>query len=215
MLDVGAANGDLTKHYQDRFQDAVLIEPAEKLRSALSARFPDRSISGATIEQYSTDAETRGRKFDFIVASHVLIYVDEPLKALDRLIDMLEPGGRLAVVMLDRDCDWYRYIARFSAAAGGKAPNDQEVLWTDITAHLETRGTAHRVIDVDSKLRPPSVADLIGISDFVFNTGRPVGPALQNEISEYVLGAHMKNGNVELRQRSKMIVIERPSATEA
>ncbi|MCC7380494.1 MAG: methyltransferase domain-containing protein [Deltaproteobacteria bacterium] len=208
MLDVGAGDGSLTKHYDRPFREAVLLEPDERLRGRLAKWHPRREIVGDTIEAF---LRSDRREFDFIVASHVLQHVERPYDVLYQLIDRLSPGGSLALVMLDPKCDWHRYVEQFRERVSGDS-TAPEIPWTDVADDLRRRGVPFEIELIPAKLRPPSIEAMLTISDFAFASARALPDALRGEIEEY-LRQHVHDGRLVLSQDNKVLLIRKPSST--
>lgn len=201
LLDVGAGNGALTQCFEAPFREAVLLEPEAGLRNELRLRFPAREIAGETIEVH---LRTEERRFDFIVASHVLQHVEAPLEIVCRLIGHLTPTGRLAIVMLDPMSDWYRYTARFTERASGERTGG--IRWTAVAEELLKRGVPFEIERITATLHPPSVDALLSISDFAFASRRPLSSELEGEIRAY-LARYVHGGELLLSQDNKVLVI--------
>lgn len=201
LLDIGAGNGALTQCFEAPFREAVLLEPEAGLRHELRLRFPAREIAGETIEVH---LRTEERRFDFIVASHVLQHVEAPLETVCRLIGHLTPGGRLAIVMLDPMSDWYRYTARFTQRASGE--RTQGIRWTAVAEELLKQGVPFEIERITATLHPPSVDALLSISDFAFATHRPLSRELEGEIRAY-LARYLHGDELLLSQDNKVLVI--------
>lgn len=207
LLDVGAGDGTLTKHYDRPFREAVLLEPDQGLREQLAARHPRREINRDTIEAF---LRSDVREFDFIVVSHVLQHVERPLEVLHQLIDRLAPDGCLALVMIDPKSEWPRYAEHFRSRVSGNA--EPSIPWTEVADDLRRSGIPFEIELIPAKLRPPSIDAMLSISDFAFASPRAISDDLRDEIRAY-LQRHVHHGQLILSQDNKVLVIRKPSST--
>jgi 2-polyprenyl-3-methyl-5-hydroxy-6-metoxy-1,4-benzoquinol methylase len=94
-LQVGCAHGDQTSLLAERFGDLTVVEPVRAFLELASARAPAgvRFVE-ALVEEFQSE-----RQFANIVFSHVLEHVEDAVACLQRLGDLLEPGGRLFVIV--------------------------------------------------------------------------------------------------------------------
>ena len=96
VLEVGAGTGANIEWYPDGIDEVVFVEPADYMRAQLQRRL-NESFSGRyrvderPIEDFDADIED----FDTVVLTLVLCSVDEPMAVLERLRDLLRPGGQL------------------------------------------------------------------------------------------------------------------------
>src|SRR3989338_2769352 len=103
ILDLGCGNGINTFFIADRFPDALVdaIERSEAQINEASTRNNRVNIqySNVTFEQFSSE-----RKYDFILASHVLQYIDSELEGfIKKAIEMLEHSGELWFVQQTKE----------------------------------------------------------------------------------------------------------------
>jgi len=146
LLDVGAGNGDLTETYFSLFDKAVLLEPTQTFYERLLERFPSATIMQIKAEDFKTDESY----FDLIVASHVLYYVAKPYEVIDHLLSALSEGGRLVIVLVDKDCGHLKFIDAFYYKITGTKHHFTDILWSDIIAfYLRTDGL---LIDAGNKV---------------------------------------------------------------
>lgn len=205
LLDVGAANGDLTEHYINHFGSATLVEEKKALVDALTERFPDIEVLQQKIEEFVDERLV----FDAIVASHVLIYVDDPVRTVDRLYDMLEPGGRLMIVMVDPKDPRHQFMNRFYPLIHRESTQANEIQAEEIVHHAQVAGYAYEIVDVTSTLSPPSVDDLIEISDFLFAFDGDLSVDAREQMKQYAGEHFVHEDRVCVEEGHKLIVIEK------
>jgi SAM-dependent methyltransferase len=102
VLEIGAGIGNLARHYVDRVDETVLLEPALNLRGRLETAFQGRSsvrvvsalleqVTGRTVDGVNFEPAT----FDTILLINVLEHVDDDRAMLGRIQSLLRPGGSL------------------------------------------------------------------------------------------------------------------------
>lgn len=97
FLDIGAGGGDLTIPISQSFSEAAVVEPNERQASYFRRRCPHFKVYNESWERMVLGE----KRFDFILCSHVLYYMDEGrwLSTIDKMYHHLEKGGRIAVVL--------------------------------------------------------------------------------------------------------------------
>lgn len=101
IVDIGAADGELTRNIlslcSDKVRYVTTIEPSIQRAAIL------RDIAH-TIEHDGFDMwhmNNRDTKADFILASHVAYYFDNPTDAVKRMASHLNPDGTLGIILAD------------------------------------------------------------------------------------------------------------------
>lgn len=90
LLEVGAGLGYLLSQAMDHFETVSGVEMSEDAREKAA------KLSGATLYE-SLDALDGSRKFDCIIATHVIEHVYDPVAFTTRLRQHLAPGGALVL----------------------------------------------------------------------------------------------------------------------
>lgn len=100
VLDVGCAIGNITEHYMDR--DLVIgLDVAQEFIDAIRARFGDLPNFRAELMDIADPRVTvlAGEQIDTIVCANVLEHVEDDVKALSHMHEILVPGGRLLLLV--------------------------------------------------------------------------------------------------------------------
>jgi ubiquinone/menaquinone biosynthesis C-methylase UbiE len=97
FLDIGAGGGDLTIPVSQSFDETTIAEPNVKQADFLKKRCPHFNI----YNDFWENVELGPRRFDFILCSHVLYYIEEGhwMNTIEKMYAHLEEGGRIAVVL--------------------------------------------------------------------------------------------------------------------
>jgi SAM-dependent methyltransferase len=97
FLDIGAGGGDLTIPLSQSFNETAIVEPNGKQVSFLKRRCPHFKVYNDSWER----ADLGSRRYDFILCSHVLYYIEEGhwLTTIEKMYAHLEDGGRIAIVL--------------------------------------------------------------------------------------------------------------------
>jgi SAM-dependent methyltransferase len=122
VLEVGAGIGSITELLSDR-ELVVATETEEAFLERLRARFAGRPgvvVQGLDLENIDADS-LRAHQLDTVVCVNVLEHVRDDRGALERLREVIEPGGRLLLYLpalpwlygsLDRGLQHHRRYAR-------------------------------------------------------------------------------------------------------
>jgi len=104
VLEVGAGTGNFSVCYLDRVTEAVLLEPAQNLYPRLAARFRSKAhvqVERGLLEEWSERPAAQGghdgRPFDTAVLVNVLEHIADDQGTVQRLADLLRPGGKLLI----------------------------------------------------------------------------------------------------------------------
>ena len=92
VLDVGAADGLLSRHLSERGWRVTALEGDEELAEA-GRKYCERML----VVDLDGDLPDLGAPFDAIVCGDVLEHLVDPLRALTALGAWLAPGGRIAI----------------------------------------------------------------------------------------------------------------------
>lgn len=97
FLDIGAGGGDLTIPISQSFGETVIVEPNEKQAAMFRRRYPHIRVYNELWEKINFGEQ----RFDFILCSHVLYYVEEGkwLSTIEKMYRCLEDGGAIAIVL--------------------------------------------------------------------------------------------------------------------
>lgn len=90
-VDVGAGTGILTRQLRDRGLDVLAVEPDAAMADLARASGVEAEV--ATFEEW----DARGRTFDLVTFGQSWHWVDAD-EGIPRLADLLEPGGRVALL---------------------------------------------------------------------------------------------------------------------
>jgi 2-polyprenyl-3-methyl-5-hydroxy-6-metoxy-1,4-benzoquinol methylase len=102
LLDVGAATGTFLEAAREAFPEAAGVEP-DPITSA-QARAAGHAVSTGTLE----DITRPYGGFDAITMLHVIEHLGSPHAALDRVHELLRPGGAVLIETPTIDCAWFR-----------------------------------------------------------------------------------------------------------
>lgn len=95
VLEIGAAEGYVTRVLADGEHDVVVVEPAHDYADMIEAlNLPRVEVVRKLAEEFETD-----RRFDSIVVSHVLEHVEDPGAMLAAARELLTPTGRIIGVV--------------------------------------------------------------------------------------------------------------------
>ena len=97
-LELGTADGVMTRQLASAFDDLTSIDGsqryAELIAEQLGPEFPGLTVIHTLFEDFQPD-----RRFDTVIAAHILEHVDDPVAVARRALDWVAPGGKLLVLV--------------------------------------------------------------------------------------------------------------------
>jgi SAM-dependent methyltransferase len=132
VLEVGAGTGNFSVRYVDAVHEAILLEPARNLYPTLLARFagkPQVQPFCGLLEEWldcpTAQGGPDGQPFDAAVMVNVLEHIADDRGTVQRLAQLLRPGGKLMIFVpamrwlygsLDAQVHHYRRYSRSGLA---------------------------------------------------------------------------------------------------
>lgn len=122
ILELGPAEGIMTKSLVTRSQPLTLVEGALTFCEDLRARFPDATVIHSLFENFRPVG-----KYDSIILGHVLEHVEDPVAILELVKSWLSPGGRILAAVPNS-----RSLHRQAAVDMGLLPFEEAMNEADI-----------------------------------------------------------------------------------
>lgn len=104
MLDIGVGNGKLSKLLGEHCKFFTGIDNKQESLNSLPNKMGSSTINNVEkIKGTVLDMELPNKKFDFIIVSHMLYYIDsdERIKLIDKLYNLLSPKGSILIIYND------------------------------------------------------------------------------------------------------------------
>lgn len=107
FLDIGPGPGSLTKKIMPYFSETTIIEPNQVYFDDFTGVKKFRG----TLDEFTTEC-----KYDFILCSHMLYHIPptEWENTIAKMVSLLNPGGKLAIVMEYPDSDLNSFREEFN-----------------------------------------------------------------------------------------------------
>lgn len=101
ILDFGCGTGLFGLEFIDHAKSILGIDTSEGMLAVFDEKVKEHNhISSKLINLEKEDLD---KKFDLVVSSMTFHHLDEPQKAIQKLSKMLNPGGKLAIVDLEKE----------------------------------------------------------------------------------------------------------------
>jgi 2-polyprenyl-3-methyl-5-hydroxy-6-metoxy-1,4-benzoquinol methylase len=94
-LEIGAFEGGMTEQIMERFKNLSVLEGSSDLASKLNEKFKGH----VTIHNQLVETFIPRETYDTIFLVHTLEHLDHPREAMQRIVDWLNPNGKLVVVV--------------------------------------------------------------------------------------------------------------------
>ena len=106
VLKLGYGDGLFTQELVHMGHRVTLLEGAQSLVEKVRAEYGDRvQVHHRLFEEFETEGT-----YDYIIATHVLEHLDDPVSVLRRMKPWLRPSGRLVVIVPNKE-SLHRQIA--------------------------------------------------------------------------------------------------------
>lgn len=167
LLDIGAGDGTICRGLTPYFESITAIEPSPALFNALkkSCNTSQYTLIQAPFEKttWKNDA-----KFDSILISFALQYIQNYEEELQRIKNLLEEDGKLIVVSFDhKDSTIYHFYRKHIASILGYEIPEPEFI--DFQSLLEKYFSVE-VIELMTTVKIPNSAEATSIANFIFDT---------------------------------------------
>lgn len=178
-LEIGAYEGGMTEQIRERFKNLSVLEGSSDLTSKLNEKFKGR------VTVYNDLVETfRPREsYDTIFLVHTLEHLDQPREAMQRIVDWLNPNGKLVVVVPNGEALSRQIAVRMGLIESNEAVTHGEYL----QGHRRTYTLATLLADI--RLAKLPIIDHGGVIVKPFSNGQ-FDEALKKGIIDhrYVMG---------------------------
>ncbi|MEU4794280.1 methyltransferase domain-containing protein [Streptomyces sp. NPDC023327] len=158
FLDVGPADGSMTRHVGQSFEQMVCIEPSSPMREALARNCPDARVLAEPVLQADLDITV-----DLALLSHVLYYVPRRqwTAAVLRVMGWLAPGGLLLILMEKSDSSCMRMVEHFTGTRF-----DLRELADELRAQAAELVGGVRLETVTARYRTEDLDEAVAVADF-------------------------------------------------
>ena len=198
FLDVGAGGGDLTIPVSQSFAHTTVVEPNPRQAEFFQRRCPHFEV----INSGFAEARLGEARFDFILCSHVLYYVEAGswTSTIERMHDHLAPGGGLAIVLQSPIGEVARFFNRF-------ASYDVQVLelWRELIALYGDQAVSVRYFL--NEIWTPELEDMVDIGLFLLLD--PAFKEHRSELAEYFEAHHRVEGGYRLVQDEILLAVKK------
>ncbi len=185
VLELGYGEGIITGMLLAAGREVTVVEGAKLLHDALTGVFGSRVHAvHALFEEFSPAAP-----FDAIIASHVLEHVDDPVALLRRMAGWLAPGGRLVIVVPNKE-SLHRRLAVLmglqpaldTLGARDRLVGHQRV-YSHATLEQDLRAGGYTLTEKTGFfLKPVANSMMLGYSTELLGAMNQIGPQLPMEL---------------------------------
>jgi len=110
LLDIGCGTGELLSHYINKGIEVHALDFSEASIAKVKT-LPKVQAYSSALEELGTLFPTK--RFDFIIAFHLLEHVAEPFALIAQCHELLKPRGRLIIIVPVIDCIQASIFGRF------------------------------------------------------------------------------------------------------
>src|SRR5581483_6716498 len=118
VLDYGCGNGYLLGLYARRGAEVYGLDVTDRAIELARSRFALIGLDGTFIRNDGATIPFESGTFDVVCSLGVLHHIPDPAPVVAELFRVLKPGGRLVVMLYNRDSWRYRVACRFDLRPG-------------------------------------------------------------------------------------------------
>jgi SAM-dependent methyltransferase len=130
VLDYGCGNGYVLAHYARNGATVFGVDLTEAAIDLTRARFDLVGLEGTFVQGDGTSIPFEDGTFDVACAMGVLHHIPDPAPVVAELHRVLKPGGKLVVMLYNRDSFRFRVLFRFRSRRG-RLPVEEVVKHND------------------------------------------------------------------------------------
>lgn len=206
MLDVGAANGLMTKWIGSRFKKVTAIDSNFEAISCLAAskRIVRKKTEMELIHASILDVDLKQDYYNLGLLSHVLYYINDSLwvDVAKRVYDAIAPGGLLVIVLNGDELGKLSLLKHFNSRAIDIESFVVRCVNEFQSSHIEV----FKSVEVARALDLNSMLQIAGF--FLYDAG---GLATKRSLMDYVdIHCKKNNGMYEMNFSQKFILINKP-----
>ncbi|OGH86445.1 MAG: hypothetical protein A2493_00035 [Candidatus Magasanikbacteria bacterium RIFOXYC12_FULL_33_11] len=163
LLDIGAGDGTFAYGLEDLFEFITLIEPSINTIETLKNKCVSEKY---TIIHDKFENVVLDKKFDVILVSHAIRFLQNPENKVEEIKKLLNSDGVLIVVTNAFDEDYYKFYKTFEKEII-KDPKDK--FYFDYKKILEENYSKLFIETAKAELIIPSVEDAVNMLDFFYD----------------------------------------------
>jgi trans-aconitate 2-methyltransferase len=212
MLDFGCGSGTFTERLlrmaawsPERLQ-LTLVEPAEAVRREAVERLA--AFSTALVVDAAGMPADAAEGFEFVLANHVLYYVEDVRRSVEGLIGALAAGGVFAAAVAGRNNAligiWIKAFALIGRDIPYHTSEDVEAALVDLGAEYEKEAVPYELKLADSRENRMHIIRFL-LADHLHQM--PLEPLVD------MFDAYSRNGHVEIRTSSDHYTVRRAQSS--
>jgi len=95
LIDLGCGNGNVSLQFIDKVQELDFLDISDKMLDLVKEKISDSDLHKVNFFNCDLEEFKIDKKYDIIIAYGLLMHVNSPLKSLEKIYEMLNPGGLL------------------------------------------------------------------------------------------------------------------------
>lgn len=181
VLDLGAGTGKLTARLVERGLAVVAVDPIAEMLEVLGAALPDTPALLGTAEQIPLPDNS----VDAVLVAQAWHWFD-PERAIEEVVRVLRPGGRLGLVWNTRDerLGWVKELGRIIGREDARDALDSGVALPEPFADIE-----HHQVEWTNYLTPQALIDLVASRSYCITSPAEVRTKTLDQVRE-LLATH-------------------------
>lgn len=201
LLEVGAGTGATLKYYAHEFQNIILVESSAKFVELLRD-MAVWEVMHATFEDLELTFQP-----DYVMASHVMRYMADPLLQVERMIEAITENGRVIITMSDTDSAYSKFIEEFEKFGH----NDHEFSVAEIEEYLQANGIDYEAKQIFSNFTALSAEDIIAVLPVVLSIDPATLTEEQLDEIRLYLQQFQADDGIDMPVGHTILVIKKPN----
>lgn len=190
LLDIGTGNGTLCSGLEGMFASITAVEPSKNSIDELRKKCSSKKYHIIHDDFDNLDIK---EKFDVILLSHSIRFLQNPEKQIMKIQQLLNKEGIIIIVANAVDRDFSEFYQTFKKEI---VNNPKDDFYFNYEKMLMNNGFKVKVIKVNATLNIPTIDDAISLLDFFYDTDiSSISSDTKNRI-RYYLNKKYGNGPV-------------------
>lgn len=205
ILDIGCGEGHLLMDMATITKQSTGIEPDTKMM-----KLAKYNLKGTNVQLIQTKFENyeSNRKFTIVTASHVFSFFRDKESAINKIINLTEKNGKIAIVLHSSRDDQLHLLSQVNSRLGKL---HDHITTEALFSYLKEAGWKPKFEELETSIILNDFNDVLKLSYFLFRI-KPTEINRENsQMLKTIIDQYQKNEKITLTTIHGIIVLQNPS----